>query len=560
MITPFLILGVLSLSAQANPQREVAAGYRISGVVVDAVTNGPVPRAQITISLGNDATTTTAGDDGRFVFAGLQPGKYVLNATALGYVHERYDQHGAFFVGIAVGDGQDSEHLVFRLHPQAVIHGRVTDERGEAVRGAQVQLISSDSTRGGRAKFVRAQMMTNDLGEYGFAHLFAGKYYLAVQARPWYAESQLSVQTRQEYGFAGDGRRSILVSGSAANLDPILDVVYPITFYPGVTDERSCTELLLGAGEQQDANFTLHAVPAVRLRLTGLSEGERSSLNVGATQKVFGTLNIGLSTAFGQVSPGEYEIAGLPPKQVTLSVTTNKENQWTSRTIEADASFGGMLDASALQRAAKVSGQVLLPVGAADGRAGNVILVSTAATTTPDTNTSLQNDGTFHFPEIQPGTYKIQVNLHAGGYYIQKVSAKNAQASGREITITDAGDATLTVTMGQGQSQLTGVVQLGAKPAAGVMVLLVPQSGQEMEEDSRMDESDSDGTFSLGGILPGEYILLTIKDGWDLEWAKPGVLKPYLPAGQKLTIAPNQSMKITAMVQEKTATIEKAQQ
>ena len=121
MIVSFLILALLSLSAQTSPQRQVAAGYRIGGVVVDAVTNGPVPRAQLTISLGNDSTTTTAGDDGRFAFAGLQPGKYVLYATAPGYVQEHFDQHGSFFVGIAVGDGQNSEHLVFRLHPQAVI-------------------------------------------------------------------------------------------------------------------------------------------------------------------------------------------------------------------------------------------------------------------------------------------------------------------------------------------------------------------------------------------------------------------------------------------------------
>lgn len=551
MTTVLFALTLLAALSQASPQRQVGTSYRLRGVVVDAVTNGPVPRAQVTISLGNDATTTTAGDDGRFAFAGLQAGKYVLNATAPGYVQEGYNQHGSFFVGIAVGDGQDSEHLVFRLHPQAVIHGRVMDERGEAVRDAQVLLIASDLTRGSHAKFVRAQMLTNDLGEYRFAHVLPGKYYLAVQARPWYAETLLSVQTRH---------RSILLSGSAADLDPILDVVYPVTFYPGVTDDRSCAELRLGAGEQEDGNITLHAVPATRLRLTGLSEGERSSLNVGATQKIFGTLNIGLNTAFGEVSPGEYEIAGLPPEQVTLSVTTNKENQWTSRTIEAEASFGGTLDASALQATARLSGQVLLPEGVAEGRAGNVILASTAATTLPDTNASLQDDGTFHFPGIQPGTYRIQVNLPAAGYYIQKVSAKNARVSGREITITDAGDVTLTVAMGQGQSQVSGVVQLGGKPVAGVMVLLVPQSGQEIDEDSRMDESDSDGSFTLGGILPGEYILLAIKDGWDLEWAKPGVLEPYLPAGQKLTMAANQSVKITAMAQEKTAIIEKGQQ
>lgn len=559
MMVPFLILALLSVNAQANSQRQVAAGYHISGIVVDALTNGPVARAQVSISLGNDAATTAAGDDGRFAFVGLQPGKYVLNATAPGYVREGYNQHGAFFVGIAVGDGQDSEHLVFRLHPQAVIYGRVTDERGEAVRGAQVMLIASDSTRGGRGKSVRAQMQTNDLGEYRFAHLNAGKYYLAVQANPWYAQPQLSYQTKQNSGFVEGGGRSF-VPRINMDSDSVLDVVYPITLYPGVTDERSSTELALRAGEQEQANISLHAVPAAHLRLTGLSKAEGRALNIGATQKVFGTLSLGIGTTSGQVSPGEYEVAGLPPGQLTLVVMTNKDNQWTSQTLEADSNFGGTLDASALQATAEVSGQVLLPAGPVDVRPGDVILVSTTATTLPGANAPLEKDGMFHFRGIQPGTYKIQVNLHAGGYYIQKVSAKNAEVSGREITITDASDVNLTVTIGQGVGQVTGVVQLDGKPTAGVMVLLVPESGAEMEENSRMDESDSDGTFSLGGILPGEYVLIAIKDGWDLEWAKLGVLKPYLSAGQKLTLAPNQSAKVTVSAQVKTGEAEKKTQ
>src|SRR5690349_2457146 len=559
MMAPFFTLTFLSLFAQANPQRQVAAGYRISGVVVDAVTNGPVPRAQVSISLGNDAATTTAGDDGRFAFAGLQPGKYVLNGAAPGYVREGYNQHGAFFVGIAVGDGQDSEHLIFRLHPQAVIYGRVTDERGETVRGAQVMLIASDPTRGDRRKYVRAQIQTNDLGEYRFAHLHAGKYYLAVQANPWYAQPQLSYQAGQNSGFVGGGVRSF-ASRISMNSNPLLDVVYPITFYPGVTDERSSTELLLGAGEQEQANVSVNAVPAAHLRLTGLSPAEGSALSVGAAQKVFGTLSLGLTTTSGQASPGEYEVAGLPPGQLTLVVMTNKDNQWTSHTLEADSSLGGTLDASALQATAEVSGQVLLPAGVADVRAGDIILVSTMATTVPGANAPLEKDGMFHFRGIQPGTYKIQLNLHTGGYYIQKVSAKNAEVSGREITIAGTNDVSLTVTIGQGLGQVTGVVQLDSKPTAGVMVLLVPESGAEMEEDSRLDESDSDGTFRLNGILPGEYALMALKDGWDLDWAKPGVLKPYLPAGQKLTLAPNQSMKITATAQEQTPKAERVRQ
>ena len=190
--------------------------------------------------------------------------------------------------------------------------------------------------------------------------------------------------------------------------------------------------------------------------------------------------------------------------------------------------------------------------------------MSLISSSTPDqpvaTPTQLQKGGTFSFPEVQTGTYRIEVNLNVGGYFAQKVSAKEAIVSGREITITGGNDVDVTVTMAQGQGRVSGVVQLDGKPLAGVMVLLVPESGQEIEEDSRMDQSDSDGTFNLGGIHPGNYVLLAIQDGWELEWAKPGVLKPYLKAGQKVSIAPNQSIKLTVDAQEKTVTTEKKPQ
>ena len=175
--------------------------------------------------------------------------------------------------------------------------------------------------------------------------------------------------------------------------------------------------------------------------------------------------------------------------------------------------------------------------------------MSTSSTVLPGVTTPLEEDGTFNFSRIQPGTYRIQVNVPPGDYYVQNVIAKEAKTSGREIIITGRDDVDLTVTLGPGQGQVTGVVQLDGKPAAGVMVLLVPESGREMEEDSRIDESDSDGTFSLSGILPGGYVLLAIKDGWDLEWAKSDVLRPYLSAGQKMSIAANRSAKVTVSAQ-----------
>jgi len=541
-------LTLLSALAQANSEPPGGADYRISGVVVDAVTNVPVAHAQVLISRDSEQTAIVAGDDGRFVFEGLAAGKYSLSATRTGYLHEAYNQHGGFSVAIVTGKGQDTEHLAFRLHPQAVICGRVTDEHGEVVRSAQVVLFASDLMRGSHAKFMQAETQTNDLGEYRFAHLAPDKYYLAVQARPWYAQPQVSAQMGH-HRSVGNGGPAFFASGPGVASDPILDVVYPITFYPGVTDEGSSAGLVLSAGEKQEANITLRAVPATRLRLTAVNNEAGTSFGVDAGQRVFGTFTFGLNNVFGQVAPGEFEVAGLPPGELTLVLVASKASEWTSRSIEVDSRVG-TIDAAELPATTKVSGRIFLP-GASAARGGSVSLKSTSAATLPGATTPLQADGTFNFSGIQPGTYRIQVSVPPEGYYVQKLIAKEAKTSGREITITGGNDVDLTVTLGQGQGQLSGVVQLDGKPAPGVMVLLVPKSGQEMEEDSRMDESDSDGTFSLGGILPGDYVLLALKDGWDLEWSNSEVLRPYLSAGQKMSIAANQSVKVTVSAQER---------
>ena len=547
-------LTLLSVLVEGNSEPQ-AAVYRVGGVVVNALTNVPVARAQVSISRDNEQTSMVAGKDGRFMFEGLAAGKYTLSAAATGYLDEAYNQHGAFSVAIVAGKGQDTEHLIFRLHPQAVISGRVSDEHGEAVRGAQVVLFASDLMRGSHARFMRAQTQTNDLGEYRFAHLAPDKYYLAVQAQPWYAQARLLAAMAQDPESLGNGAPSFSVSRPAVGSDPLLDVVYPITFYPGVTDEGSSAGLVLSAGEREEANITLEAVPATHLRLTGLNNEGANSFAVGASQRVFGTFPFGLNEVFGQVAPREYEVAGLPPGELTLVVTTNKANEWTSRSIEVDSRSQGTVDGSALPATAKVAGRVFLP-GAKAAGGGSLSLMSTSETSLPPVTAPLEEDGRFNLSSVPPGTYSIEVNFPPGDYYVQKVIAKDAKTSGREIVITGGNDVDLTLTLGQGKGEATGVVQFEGKAAAGVMVLLVPESGQDMEEDSRMDESDSDGTFSLGGILPGDYVLLAIKDGWDLEWSNSDVLRPYLSTGQKMSIAANQSVKVTVSAQDRTATME----
>ena len=60
---------------------------------------------------------------------------------------------------------------------------------------------------------------------------------------------------------------------------------------------------------------------------------------------------------------------------------------------------------------------------------------------------------------------------------------------------------------------------------------MVPKEPESHGELFRRDQSDSDGTFSLASVIPGEYTIVAIDDGWDLHWSEPGVIEHYVPKG-----------------------------
>ena len=70
------------------------------------------------------------------------------------------------------------------------------------------------------------------------------------------------------------------------------------------------------------------------------------------------------------------------------------------------------------------------------------------------------------------------------------------------------------------------------------MILLVPKDPATEREMFRRDQSDSDGSFELSRVVPGEYTVVAIEDGWTLDWARAEVIAHYLAGGQKITVPP----------------------
>jgi hypothetical protein len=66
----------------------------------------------------------------------------------------------------------------------------------------------------------------------------------------------------------------------------------------------------------------------------------------------------------------------------------------------------------------------------------------------------------------------------------------------------------------------------------------------------RRDQSDSDGTFTLPNVLPGQYTLLAIENGWDLEWSNSSALLPFMKEGKPIEVPAEGKLQVQVTAQQ----------
>ncbi len=146
----FLLIGPVFASAQVLPAGtppEPPKGS-IEGRVL-SLAGEPLRKAKLTlrpIADGppnpNQANTYTAetGADGAFTIHDLPPSTYLLSAARVGYVEQVYGAKLPFAQGtrLKLDAGQEMKALVIQLTPEGMIYGKVVDEDGDPVPGANI--------------------------------------------------------------------------------------------------------------------------------------------------------------------------------------------------------------------------------------------------------------------------------------------------------------------------------------------------------------------------------------------------------------------------------------
>ena len=545
--------GQTASGRRASSAATVGQTFRISGTVVNASTGEIVRGATVSVGRpdGSDALRTmTTGDNGDFRFENLETGKYVLRAQAPGFGEQGFEEHEAFVTAIVTGGAVDSEHLVFRLRPDATITGVIVDEGNEPVRNAQVMLFLRQRVEGVQARgFPSSNAPVNDEGRYRFSHLAPGTYFIAVQATPWYAQNENSNPTLRVVNPSGETGTNDSTTNDAGQMasDRALDVTYPLTFYPGVTEENAATPLVLRPGDRVTADVRLSPVQALHVRVRTPARNESEPVNAMLMRKIFGGLEMPVQSQNMQTQIGEIEVSGVAPGDYEVRVETygKTPERWTQ-----GLALGSDAEVSVNERSpsATVKGIVKMDGGASLVQRGFVRLSNRATGDQASAEVSDKGEFDLSQQQITPGSYEVTAGDLQNGR-VSGISATGAKVVGQNIEISGTGAVQLTITLRHGLGTVEGTVMREGKPASGAMVVLVPQDVQNNLPLVRRDQSDLDGTFTLGAVLPGKYTVVAIQDGWDLDWMDMRVLDPFLKNGEKLDVGANGKYAVKVAVQ-----------
>ena len=256
--------GDFDFAGRGGRGQQVQGTASIRGLVTAADTNSPVRRAQVraTSPETRSARLSTTDADGRFELKDLPAGRWTISATKGGFVAQQFGQRHPFEAvePIELKDGQRFS-ANFTLSRGSVITGRVSDEFGDPITGARVQVLRSQMQQGRRRLApIANNAQTDDTGAFRVFGLAPGEYYVAasLQAAP---------------------------QDSSDN-----PVTYAPTYFPGTGNITDAQRIPVTLGtEQSGINFVLQPVRAVRVSGTVVdSNGAPSQAILNLTSAGFG--------------------------------------------------------------------------------------------------------------------------------------------------------------------------------------------------------------------------------------------------------------------------------
>lgn len=507
-----------------------AARATIQGVVTKDAGGEPVKKVLVELIAenqkeGGDYTAST-GLDGVFRIENILPGRYRLFAEHTGYLD--IDKHHGRSEGrvLTLTAGQEVNDLQIRLQAAAVLHGRVTDEDGDPMAGAEVSAMRQTFAAGHRHWEQVGSERTNDLGEYRIANLPAGNVYVSLNPPPDFKS------LIDSGGGTGDAR------GSGAT-DKTTGTTYQTTYYPGTSDRSQATPIQLHAGDEFPVNFSLTPSPSLSITGQVVNLPPRTSATIMLQSRDFRLVTSGTevhkdgSFVIRDVSPGSYTVLAMVdgssvPMMARQTLEIGSSNVDGLRlTPQPGTAVRGHLRVDSNGKRFDPD-QVYLVLEPADSDDDQLAMSGTRFSNIAH----LRPDGEFLWSDVPPGNYYVQI-LGNGSGTNEDWFVKSVMAGGREVNDSglnvSGGTVVLDLVASASGAVIEGVVtDSSSRPVANAVVVAVPEARMRARVDQyRHSVTDQMGHFRLRGIRAGSFTLFAWESVEGQSYYNPEFLKNY---------------------------------
>jgi hypothetical protein len=421
----------------------------VEGIVVNALTNEPLRKADVTLA-GKKTYTVVSSSDGKFRFEAIEPGEYQPRLQRQGFLYSDDEP------SIEVSSGQQVKDVVIKLTPQGIIAGHVVDEDGDPVPYAVVNVDRFIPASGHNSFLDSNQDRTNSEGYFFIEGLKAGRYRISASAP--------------------DNRRHF-------NPGPHEDFIR--------TEDPLPFQLAPGAAARNvEIRLRKSTVFRVSGKVSNAPKGYRA-LTLANESETYTAPILDGAFSFESVAPGSYTLT------VSSLFFIQSDGSATAATLfchlpvtVSDHDVEGVV--AELAPGSSIEGTIRI-----DGE-GHFNTPPTAALFGPvGINwVTAKADGKFGWTNLFPGVHPLHVP-EPDGFYIKSIHFNHQPVKDSKIDLSSGAGGTLEIVVAPNPATISATVPEGKNAMVGLW------SGATFST----HYMDATGVVNFTGLAPGEYFI-----------------------------------------------------
>jgi hypothetical protein len=480
-------------------------------------------------------------ENGRFRFAGLKAGRYMLIAFAPGFVTPSENTFGPRTKTIDLADGENVDNQEIVLKRGAVITGRVTDSNGKPLVEQRMELTRLDD-RGQPARvpgFSPYANSTDDRGIYRIYGLQAGRYLVGA-------------------GFA-QREGSIMMTVNRA--------YYQFTYHPDTTEQSKAKVIDVSEGFEATGIDIKMADAKKTHDVFGRVVNADTGQPMAGVTMIFGSLmdggkRIGSTGSFGNQSDaqGEFHIPGVLPGKYAAFASREQESDLYNEPVLfeiGDEDVTGLV--VKMRRGGSISGMAVI-----EGTNDPAILsklsqiqvyanVRSEELSAPSgAPANVGTDGSFALRGVNPGMARLNIYNRAETPRFSILRIERDGAALREGVQIDPGEQVtgVRIVIGPGTNTLRGQLRItgGSLPEDANLIVRAYRAGTEIVN-GRSGQVEAGGRFVIEGLTSGEYELKLsayFPSGSTPETSK--LTERLNKRAQAVTVSGNQETQVTFVI------------